>query len=299
MIKTAVQILYFNSHQFILHTLANCATHVDKIFLSYSPKPWSNYNSRAREEFENQSSLEIVKQSKHFSKVEIVEGVWDTEEAQREACRIIAKDQGFDFLIVQDADEFYLPEAYEANIREMELNPNYEVYQTPWINFWKSTQYALVHKQHAGVPNTLYSTCPLFAINLRLPVSFEKRRVPTNSQSVFQLKGTCFHLSYVFSDLDMFTKIKTWGHAHQVSSYWFKWKWLAWHPGKRNINPFNSVEWVEAIPFTGTLPAELQNFENPTHVSIQLTWYDQLQENLHDGWNGFTYLLRQWRAKIK
>jgi hypothetical protein len=297
--KIAVQILYFNSHQFILHTLANCASQVDKIFLSYSPKPWSNYNSRAREEFENQSSLEIVRQSKHFSKVEIVEGVWDTEEAQREECRLLAKDQGFDFLIVQDADEFYLPQDYAANIRQMELNPGYEVYQTPWINFWKSTDYALVYRSHLGVAQTIYGTCPLFAINLKMPVQFESRRVPRASTSVFRLPGVCLHLSYVFSDLDLFTKISTWGHSHQVSKNWFKWKWLAWHQGKRNLNPFTSVEWVRAIPFTGSLPVELQNFQNPTHVSISLTWYDRLQEAMHDAWNALTYWLRQWKYKIR
>ncbi len=299
MAKVAVQILYFNSHQFIRHTLANCFSHVDKIFLSYSPSPWSAYNKDALNDFKNQSSLDIVCQSINYSKVEIVQGAWETEEAQREACRLIAQEQGYDFLIVQDADEFYLPEDYESNIQHMVENPQYEVYQTPWINFWKSTHYALVHKQHLGVSNTLYSTCPLFALNLRLPVKFESRRVPKNTTSVFQLKGICFHLSYVFSDIDMFTKISTWGHAHQVNKNWFKWKWLAWHAGKRNINPINSVEWVKAIPFTGVLPAELQNFENPTHVSIELNWVDRLHERSFDFYQSLLFQLRTWRAKIR
>ncbi len=297
--KFAAQILFYNCDQFILRTIANCSVHVDCIFVLYSPQPWSAYNKEARNNFPNRSNPELLRQSPHFEKIQLLEGTWDTEEAQREACRIIAKDQGFDFLIVQDADEFYLPQDYAANIRQMELNPGYEVYQTPWINFWKSTKYALVHRQHVGVYNTLQGTCPLFAINLHLPVRFEKRRVPINSSSVYQLTGTCFHLSYVFSDVDMFTKIKTWGHAHQVSSNWFKWKWLAWHPGKRNLNPFTSVEWMRAIPFTGVLPVELQNFQNPTHVSISLTWYDRLQESMHDAWNALTYRLRQWKSKIR
>lgn len=297
--RVAVQILYFNSHQFILRTLANCANHVDKIFLSYSPIPWSAYNSEARSTYKNQSLLELVRESIHYAKVEIVEGVWESEEEQREACRQLAVSQGFDFLIVQDPDEFYLPEDYEANIRQMESNPQYEVYQTPICNFWKTTKYAVMIRQHQGVYHTLYETLAVFALNLSLPVKFESRRVPKNSTSVFQLKGICFHLSYVLSDSVVFAKINTYGHSHQVSKNWFKWKWLAWHPGKRNINPFNSVQWVEAIPFTGTLPAELLNFENPTHVTIQLTWYDRLLESVYDTWNMFTYLLRQWRAKMK
>jgi hypothetical protein len=295
--KIAVQILYFNSHQFILHTLANCAPHVDKIFLSYSPKPWSSYNQIARDQFENQSSLEIVKQSKHFSKVEIVEGVWDTEEAQREECRIIAKSQGFDFLIVQDADEFYLPNAYQANIQQMIANPQYEFYQTPWINFWKSTKYALVTKEHKGHKNTLYTTCPLFAINLHLPVKFENRRMPKKIGTYRQLPGVCFHLSYVFSDVDMFTKINTWGHSHQVNKNWLKWKWLAWSPGKRNLNPFCSVEWPTAIAYNGELPQELMSFENPTHVTLSLNWVDRLHEYVHDVGQLIVFSLRLWRSR--
>lgn len=296
-LRVAVQILYFNSHQFIRHTLANCVHHVDKIFLSYSPYPWSIYNSQARSIFKNQSSLDIIRQSIHHSKVEIVEGVWASEEEQREACRLLATAQGFDFLIVQDADEFYLPKDYEANIQQMIANPQYEFYQTPWINFWKSTRYALVSREHKGRKNTLQTTCPLFAINLRLPVKFENRRLPKKIGSYMQLPGICFHLSYVFSDEDMFIKIRTWGHSHQVNKNWFKWKWLGWFPGKGNLNPFCSVDWVEAIAYTGELPEELKGFENPTHVTISLSRLDRLQELIYDFWELIMFYIKLWRAR--
>ena len=298
MIKFAVQILFYNCDQFILRTIANCAAHVDCIFILYSPQPWNAYNRKARSSFPNKSNPELLKRSPHFEKIQILEGIWNTEEEQREHCRQVAKEQGYDYLIVQDADEFYSPESYQDNLRVMREHPDYEVYQTPWINFWKNTKYALVHRSHQGVKKTILSTCPLFAINLKKPVRFESRRVPRASGSVYQLPGVCLHLSYVFSDVDMFSKINTWGHSHQVNKNWFKWKWLAWHPGKRYLNPISSAEWVSAVPYTGTLPSELADFLNPTHVSISLTWYDRLLEFGADMFSLGSYQVKQWRSRM-
>jgi len=253
----------------------------------------------AREKFVNQSSLDLVEASPHREKIEVITGVWDTEEQQREHCRLRAVAEGFDFLIVQDADEFYTAEDYQKNLAIMRANPGYEVYQTPWVNFWKSVEYALVHRHHLGVVNTIYGTCPLFAMNLKLPVQFESRRVPRAATSVFRLPGVCLHLSYVFSDMDLFTKIGTWGHSHQVNKNWFKWKWLAWHPGKRNLNPISSVEWPRAVRYTGHLPPELKEFVNPRHVSIQLSWFDRLHEGLHDAGQWVLYYLKKWRASLR
>jgi hypothetical protein len=299
MAKVAVQILYFNAHHFIGQTIKNCAPHVDKIYVLHSQLPWSQYNTRAREKFVNQSSLALVEASPHRDKIEVITGVWDTEEQQREHCRLRAVAEGFDFLIVQDADEFYTTDDYQKNLAIMKANPGYEVYQTPWVNFWKSVEYVLVHRHHLGVANTIYGTCPLFAINLKLPVQFESRRVPRAATSVFRLPGVCLHLSYVFSDMDLFTKIGTWGHSHQVNKNWFKWKWLAWHLGKRNLNPISSVEWPQAVRYKGHLPPELTDFINPQHVSIQLNWCDQLHERLHDSVQWVLYYLKKWWFRLQ
>ncbi len=299
MLRFASQILFFNCDQFILRTIANCAPFVERIFILYSPEPWNAYNKEAPKHFPNRSNPALLKLSPYFQKIQLVEGVWESEEEQREDCRLIAQRQGFDFLIVQDADEFYTAEDYQKNLALMRANPGYEVYQTPWINFWKSVGYALVHRHHLGVENTIYGTCPLFAINLKMPVHFESRRVPRAAKSVFRLPGVCLHLSYVFSDLDLFTKIGTWGHAHQVNKNWFRWKWLAWHPGKRNLNPISSVEWPRAVPYTGPLPPELNEFVNPRHVSIQLSWCDRLHERLDDAGQWVLYYLKKWRASLR
>lgn len=298
--RFASMLLLFNADRTIVQAIDNGGGFVEKIFVGYSKFPWTAYNSGSREKFKNRSSVDILKRSRYYDKIELVEGIWDSDEGQRNEIVGRARHQGFDYLVFQDADEFYSPEDWKKNLELIRLNPNFMIYQTPWINFWRSLDYVLVSKEHLGTKNTIYTTCSAFAMSLKQEPETKltfARIFPT--KSIFRLTGVCFHLSYVLSDEEVFTKINTWGHSHQVKKNWFKWKWLAWHPGKRNIHPINSIEWVEAIPFTGMLPAELQNFENPTHVSIQLTWYDRLHEGLHDAWARLMYTLRQSRAKIR
>ena len=55
-IKIGIQILYFDAEQFILNTIENCAPFVDRIYILYSPLPWT-YNSKAREQYKNESSF--------------------------------------------------------------------------------------------------------------------------------------------------------------------------------------------------------------------------------------------------
>jgi hypothetical protein len=272
--RFAVLILMYDCNQFILRTIENCAPHVEKIFISYSPMPWVSYNTQARSKFSNKTSPEIIDKSKYKYKLEIVQGVWDSEEDQRNAVREMAIQQGFDYLIVQDADEFYSFEDYEINLQGIVNKPDHEVYQVPWVTFWKNPKYVIQHRDIKNIKRTIYSTCPLFAINLSKEIRFDSRRVPLNCTNVFQLKGVCLHFSWIFSDEDVISKISTWGHSHQVNKFWYKYKWLNWSPPKRNISPFTSIEWVKAIPYKGILPKELLDFPEQDQKFIELSYLE-------------------------
>lgn len=283
--KFGVLILFFDCEQFILRTIENCAPHIDKIYISFSTQPWSAYNTKAPNLFTNNSNLNILKKSKYFEKLEIVSGVWETEEAQRNACRTKAIDDGMDYLIVQDADEFYLPSDYQRNLKQIELNPDYEVYQCPWMIFWKDTNHVILHREHLGQKNVLQTTCPMYAINLKVNNPFYSRRLPQRMNSIFRLDGLCFHLSYVFTDEEMYRKINTWGHASQVKKEWFAWKWLAWNETTKYLNPQNPTEWISAVKFTGELPLEIKDFPNPVQTYMELSQLDQLKCYIYDSLN--------------
>lgn len=284
-------ILFYDCDQFILRTIANCAPHVEKIFVSYSPFPWM-YNSQAREKFKNPSNPELLKQSAHWEKIELVCGDWKTEEDQRNEVLEKAKREGFDYLIIQDADEFFRYEDYASNLQEIIANPGYPFYRTPWYQFWKSLdqivlcRYSFLYRH--GRPEVKLRHTPIsysmaFAIDLKAEIKFKHCRMPTNADDYFVLSGICFHLSYVMSDEQVERKIRTYGHSNQIDhDRWLKYKWYGWYPKTRNLHPIDPSVWTRTIPFQGELPSELSGFPSMNNLSRTLSRFDKICELIAD-----------------
>jgi hypothetical protein len=283
--RFAVQILFYDCDNFILRTISNCAQFVERIYVTYSPEPWDAYNRRARSEFKNPSNPEILCQSPFYDKVTFIQGTWHTEEDQRNACLDKAREEGFDYLIIQDADEFYLAEDYKNNINEIILNPDYSYYRNPWYFFWKSTKYIVVNRHFYSYNNDVrpyslnrisFNAC--FAINCRMKTKFENKRMPDNKSRVKMLSGICFHLSFVLSDESVLRKLSTWGHSHQVKiDDWLKVKWLAWTPSTRNFHPINLLEWAKVEEYRGKLPVELRDFDPGHQETVEATFSERLR----------------------
>jgi len=298
--KFGVLMLYFNAERTISRCIDNCAPFVNTIYISYSPEPFSKYNSRARELHKNQSSLEVVKKSRYFYKIKIIEGVWNSEEDQRNAVVDLARTDGIDYLIVQDPDEFYLPDAYQKNIRGILQQPANPFYYVRWINFWKDLQTVVQERLNIwGTKATIYSNCPNFAINLKdFPhLKFmDKRLVNARYDQCLKLDGLCYHLSYVYPDNELQTKIQTWGHSHQVTGSWFYYKWLGFNKNRtRFIHPMMGPIWLRAIKFTGVLPEELKNFPELEQKSVQLTVPERVKEWIID----INLQVRYYFTKVK
>jgi len=271
-------ILNYDCDQFILRVIDNCSNFVDKIYISYSKLPWM-YNKQARDSYSNSSDLRILTKSPHFSKIEVIEGVWDTEEDQRNTCLDIARQQGFEYLIVQDADEFYHEEAYQKNLSEILENPDYAYYTTNWINYWKGLDYVLEFKDPGfGEKDTIHSRCANFAVNLNMDTRFVRKRTINFQDKVMHLSGICHHLSYALSDDQVLRKISTWGHAHQVNaSNWYRWKWLAWQPSTKYLYPIISVTANRAVPYQGAIPQQLADFPLLKHEYSELSLLDSIK----------------------
>ncbi|MDA9589738.1 hypothetical protein N9R65_02990 [Opitutales bacterium] len=289
--RYAALILFYDCDRFILKAIENCAPHVEKIYISYSPYPWS-YNPEAREKFRNPSDPKLIQQSKYLDKIEFVEGDWPTEEAQRNEVLDKAKVEGFDYLIIQDADEFYLPEEFQKNLQQIEENPDYSYYRNPWYLFWKSTRHIIIcrysyimrgGKVEKSLSNTPIGYNMAFALNLNKEVRFSRCRRPTHLDDFYVLDGLCYHLSYVMSDDQVERKMQTYGHTNQINHCrWLRYKWYGWRESTNNIHPFNPVMWKSAQRFTGALPRELVDFEDPSHSSRSLGWSVRLLEYVVD-----------------
>ncbi|MFT4302027.1 MAG: methyltransferase domain-containing protein [Desulfovibrio sp.] len=252
--RFAAHILMFDVEPFILRAIDNCAPYVEKIYLAYSERPWV-YNAQARESYANPTRLDLVEQSPWRSKIEIIQGEWDREEDQRNACVEKAKKDGIDFLIIHDADEFYTKEDYISNIKKIDANSGHEGFRTPWCSFWKNISWII---ENNGNPIVGY---PQFAINCAKNIHFTHAR-NYSAKNEYMLDGLCYHLSFVRTDQDLLTKLSTWGHSHEVDiRQWYADKWLQWHPEKKNLHPVTPPAWAKAVPFTGKLPDSLIGFE--------------------------------------
>jgi acetyltransferase-like isoleucine patch superfamily enzyme len=256
-IRFAAHVIVFNCDRTILKMLKNCGPFVEKIYVAYSPVAWT-YNPEAREQIPNSTPLSILEKSGFSHKIEVIRGEWCTDEETRNACLLRAKEDGFDFLIIQDPDEFYFHADYARNIQEIIDHPHYEQYTTPWICFWKTLDYVLLGKDGSTITGF-----PQFAVNLKKDVHFVQSRI-TSAVSERLLPGVCFHLSYVLSDKELHSKISTWAHTRDFNTgEWFRTKWLEWNPLTRDLHPINPETWAIAASFNGSFPEELEGYESP------------------------------------
>lgn len=252
-IKIATHQCIFNQNKWLLKNIENCYPFVDKIYLAHSNLPW-NYNSSARETYHNDTDLDIIKSSKFMDKIEIIQGDWLTETDQRNACVEKAKNAGFDYLIIQDTDEFYLELDYIKIIDYIKGDPNHDVYKCGWISFWKSLEWVVVNQKMEIIIGY-----PQIAINLKNNIRFNDRRNPNSNQSVIIPDITCYHLSFVLSDDECFTKLKTWGHSHEFDvDSWYRRNWVNWNPEVTNLHPIDPPSWYKVVNYNNNiLPKQL------------------------------------------
>lgn len=299
--RFGVLMLYFNAEKFILAAISNTAPYVETIYISYSKVPWNAYNKDARK-YTNNSSLAIIEASLFRHKIKIIEGVWESEHDQRNSVVKQAISDGMDYLIIQDPDEFYLPDEFNKNLQSIIDQPDYPFYYNPWINFWKSTKHVLLERvSNEGIKNTIYNESANFAVNLsRTPsISFvNKRGTSWSYDKGLRIPGVCLHLSYVYSDEELKVKLATWGHSHEVQKFWFKYKWLAWQPQTKYLHPTQSPIWIKAVPYSGLLPNEIQNFPLLSQKTLTLNSIEKLHCAFLALFSFIDYYKRQIKGRI-
>ena len=263
--KFATHVLFYNVDQFILKNIDNSGPHVDRIYVAYSKKPWG-YNRKARKKFSNRSNLDLLKKSKYYNKIKIIEGDWLYDEDQRNACLNQARSDGMDFLITHDADEFYFHKDFKQMISEVKKNPHYDYYVTPWVSFWKTFGYIVITQNGNNI--TGY---PEVVINLNKPQKFIRARIPSGDNK-YELSALCHHASFILSDEECWDKINTWSHTHQFKvKKWYNNKWLNWDINSIDLHPVNPKAWARAIEYDQELPEVLselldENITSPTET---------------------------------
>jgi hypothetical protein len=254
--KFATHIVLFGQDKWIMRNIENAYPHVDRIYIAYSEKPWG-YNPNARNTYKNSFDLLKIRESRFFDKITLVIGDWLTEESQRNACVDKAKEDGMDYLMIHDADEFYFHDDFERLKIFIVNHPGYDIYTCGWISFWKTFKYITVPNLSTNIVGN-----PQIFINLNHGVRFQRKRNPSGVSVINIPNVICYHASYVLTDAELSEKLKTWGHHNDFNiDLWYNNIWLKWTPAMTNMHPVNPPAWYKAIEFNEELPEVLKDLK--------------------------------------
>lgn len=274
--KIAAHVLAYDVDRFINAMLRNLGPWVDRIYLAYPDRPFG-YVASSRETKKNPTALEAIDFGAYADKIEVLRGDWEKEEDTRNACLERAKADGYDWLIIQDADEFYTSSRWQNIVAVLRRDEDVELYRTTWFTFWKSSRYVLKFAN-----GTTKSANAGFALRCLPHLRFVDRRQSNAAKSAL-IDEPCFHYGYVKSDAEMLEKVQTWSHAHEVVSMqtWYDLKWRLWKPSTKYLSPTDPTAWACAIEFDEKQPDFAKEFELPVSFSrkspaqiLEETWYD-------------------------
>jgi hypothetical protein len=286
----ASHMLAYNICKFLPEVADNAAANVDKLFVALPTRPW-NYNPSMRERQKNPTTIDSFRTARFFDRIEFIEGDWHTEEAMRNSCLDKAKEQGFDWLITQDADEFYTEHSWRQ-IREYLSKVSQDVVcvRTTWYNFWKSAQYILVY-DNGGIKDVNAN----FAVRCDREVRFLRGRIPAVATAAI-LDTPCFHFGWVLSDADMALKIQIWKHTTEFDpAKWFDIKWKGWTQRSRYLNPVHPTFWDRAI----RTPFELPDFAQKYASSLLSEEPPGLRNFVYDAKHRVIASARRYRRMMK
>lgn len=222
----------------------------EAIYVLVSDRPWNGPPTS------NQAALDCVNSFPDpQKKIRLVHGSWTSETEQRNAGLKILCENGIDYCFIVDADEIYDETELLRMMVFAACLPEVTCWHMQCITYWKS------HKYRIEPPEKYYP--PVFV--RASAASFENgRNVKAEKHATFQpYIGVCHHMSYARTDAQVFRKLETFTHAHEVAPGWFENVWKRWDDDKslRFLNPAYPAMYDHAVeqPLLA-LPPVLQRY---------------------------------------
>lgn len=227
--------LAYNQGDYIEHCLRGLARSAGALFVMFSERPWTRYNPSARTEFyQTDNTWQILTRlQSELPHLRVIPGEWDCEEDMRNQGLAAARESGFEFLLIADADEFYhdhdLVRIQESLVNDPESDSWWCRMRMPF----KYCDYVIVEKDHY---------LPVVA-RTREGVKFVNRRLPDGRRSHLPADLVCFNMGFVLPDDRMYEKMRTYSHAHEIVEGWFEDTWLPWTPSSKDLHPREPSRW--------------------------------------------------------
>jgi hypothetical protein len=227
--------LAYNQGDYIEYCLKGLARSVGALLVMFSERPWTTYNPSARKEFHQVDNTRqiLTRLQSELPHLRVIAGEWDCEEDMRNRGLAVARELGFELLLIVDADEFYHEDDL-ARIQELLVD-------TPESDGWwcrmrvpfKYCDYVIVEEDHY---------LPV-VVRTREGVKFVNRRLPDGRRIKLPADLVCYNMGFVLPDDRMYEKMRTYGHAHEVVEGWFEEKWLPWTPDAKDLHPREPRRW--------------------------------------------------------
>ena len=291
--QIAAHVLAYNVNSSLREVINNISPHVDKIFIAYPKRPWK-YKLSERSNRQNPTSLNFIIECSKGHNVEIVQGDWEYDEDTRNACFELAKSQGFDWFILQDADEFFDDEGWDLILKELKKSKNETFFNTTWYNFWKSSEFVILNDD-----GDIKSQKSNLALRCLQNTKYIRSGLPNINTKPKLIDARCYHYGYVRTNLEIETKIKTWTHTNEFDNEaWYSNKWLNWNKNTLNLHPTNPNTWKKAIKFPHAQP----NFAKKFNYKIEfktLSFKEKANNFRYDVKHLPRYLMRKIKNNLK
>lgn len=171
----------------------------------------------------------------------LIENDFDSEREQRNYLMQKAQDDGYDYVFIIDADEYYTAESIQNAMKFIEQNSEIERFNiSVCYTFWKNAEYELLPRFFNIIP-VCYKSSMRFT---------GYRNIDTKSVLVMPENVICYHFSFAGSDDRILNKLTHFSHASEMSATWFENIWKKWTPEMTNIHPAaDGHAFIQAIPF--------------------------------------------------
>lgn len=226
-------VLAYNQEQYISYSLPALAPHVEHVAVMCTDRPWSAYNTRAREMFRVADGTRdiVVALARRYANVSIIDGEWDREEDMRNDGLTALRRSGVDVCLSVDPDEFY-PEGGLDRLKAKISRRNTPGvrYYVPYVGCFKRFDRMIedCYPEESGAVRPFARGAA--AVHLDADTRFYYARHTTGPSVNLPPTFFFWHLGYVLSDERMWEKVNSWAHVSEVLPRWFNDKWLRWTP---------------------------------------------------------------------
>lgn len=217
--KRCVAILAHDDHEWFEPSIKSVKP-FGEVFVFLNDRPWCG-------EPRDTGQIREIAEG-HGAKV--VDGMWVSEEDQRQKAYGYLRNLGFTHALIADTDEVYERQFIDHLVKVADHGLAERVY-AEWDTYWYSPEY-VVRPREPFTPCVMIDLFETFNVRLR---DFEGGR-PLFLGAAY---GIVHHLSYCGSDKRIRDKVDGWSHHSDVVAGWWEKKWQGWKADRtlRDLHP--------------------------------------------------------------